>query len=661
MSRKKILFVIGGLDVGGTEMHLLKLLPEFPKSEFEIILYTISNNGALRGSFEENKIKVVSISGNSLISNFRYFRLIATTFKFIKLILNYKPTIIHFFLPQAYIFGSICALFTRHKCLVMSRRSMNYYQKNHPVLSVIERKLHPKMSAILANSKSVKKNLEDEGVKTNHINIIYNGVNLNTFGQYLYSNMEIRKKLNIKHDALVFIKVANLIGYKGHEDLLNSLAQIKDELPTKWNLICIGRDDGILKQLKKTSIKLGLNQHVSWITSCKDVSSYLNASDIGILCSHEEGFSNSLLEGMASKLPMIVTNVGGNSEAIIHNKNGLVVPVSDVNKLSQAILKLSQNKSLRDKFGLLAYERVEKNFTLKKCVQEYTFFYKDLVSENLELKATLNQNDQVIKEFGEEWTKYNFTNLSKERVYERFKEYFHIFPWSQISKESIGFDMGCGSGRWSQFIAPKVKKLYCIDPSKAINVAKSNLKEFSNVRYLQETTATCSLNDTSQDFGFCLGVLHHIPDTESALKDCSRLLKKGAPFLLYLYYDFENKPWWFIGIWKISDLFRKIISILPKIPKNLICDFIAITIYFPLSRLSLLLESLGLDVSSIPLSDYRKEPFYMCRNDALDRFGTRLEQRFSKLEVTVMLENAGFENIKISNGAPYWLYLAFKR
>lgn len=273
----------------------------------------------------------------------------------------------------------------------------------------------------------------------------------------------------------------------------------------------------------------------------------------------------------------------------------------------------------------------------------------------------MNKNKKVIQEFGEEWSKYDFTNFAKDDLFESFQQYFDIFPWELISKKSEGFDMGCGSGRWAQFVAPNVKKLFCIEPSKAIDVAKLNLNEFSNVQYLKETTETCSLNDASQDFGYCLGVLHHIPNTESALKDCSRLLKQGAPFLLYLYYSFENKPWWFRGIWKVSDLVRRIISTLPKIPKNLACDLIAITIYFPLARLSFLLEKLGIDVSNIPLSDYRKKPFYISRNDALDRFGTRLEQRYSKAQVTQMLKNSGFDNITISVSAPYWCYLAYKK
>ena len=273
----------------------------------------------------------------------------------------------------------------------------------------------------------------------------------------------------------------------------------------------------------------------------------------------------------------------------------------------------------------------------------------------------MNKDEKVIKDFGEEWTKYNYKNLDKENLFENFQQYFDIFPWGNISLESEGFDMGCGSGRWAQFVAPKVKTLSCIEPSKAIEVAKLNLKEFPNVRFFFETTDTCSLSDASQDFGYSLGVLHHIPDTESALKDCSRLLKKGAPFLLYLYYNFENKPWWFRGIWKVFDLVRRVTSNLPNHLKKIVCDSIAITIYFPLSRLSLVLEKLGIDVSNIPLSDYRKKPFYQSRNDALDRFGTRLEQRFSKLQITEMLNNTGFDNITFSDNTPYWCCVAFKR
>ncbi len=272
----------------------------------------------------------------------------------------------------------------------------------------------------------------------------------------------------------------------------------------------------------------------------------------------------------------------------------------------------------------------------------------------------MNKDERVIKEFGEEWLKYNYNKVNKDELFKNFVQYFEIFPWNIIDNKSEGFDMGCGSGRWAQFVAPKVGLLNCVEPSEAINIAKKNLNSFNNVNYLKETTENCSIKNYSQDFGYCLGVLHHIPDTEKAIGDCSKLLKKGAPFLIYVYYNFENKPLWFKSIWKISDLVRKVISILPQNLKKIICELIAFFIYYPLSKLALLFEKIGLNSSNVPLSDYKNKPYYHLRNDALDRFGTRLEQRFSKREIEMMLVKNGFEKIIFSDSTPYWCCLAYK-
>ena len=251
-----------------------------------------------------------------------------------------------------------------------------------------------------------------------------------------------------------------------------------------------------------------------------------------------------------------------------------------------------------------------------------------------------NKDEKVIEEFGEEWTKFDYSNIDTEKLEENFDQYFSIFPWGLLSKDAVGFDMGCGTGRWAQFVAPKVKTLNCVEPSNAINSAKKNLIKHKNVTFRKETTENCSLSPDSQDFGYCLGVLHHIPNTQDALNDCTKLLKSGAPILLYLYYSFENKPFWFKFLWKVSDYIRKFISVSPKPIKHFLASLIALVVYFPLSRLAYILEKTGLNVQNFPLADYRKKPFYQCKNDSLDRFGTRLEQRFSKLQIIEMLKKS---------------------
>ncbi len=272
-----------------------------------------------------------------------------------------------------------------------------------------------------------------------------------------------------------------------------------------------------------------------------------------------------------------------------------------------------------------------------------------------------NRDENLIDDFGNEWKKFNQHDISEVRNKELFDKYFSIFPWNRIDKKSVGIDVGSGSGRWSYFLANKVKKLYLVEPSvKAINVSKYNLSKFKNIEFLNNDANNIPLKNETIDFAICLGVLHHIPNIEIALKSINLKLKKNAPFLLYIYYSFENKPIWFKLIWKVSDLLRKFISRLPFFVKSFICDFIAILIYFPLSRFSKLMSYFNYDVRNIPLSFYSDKSISILRNDSLDRFGTKIEQRLSMMEIQDLLLKTGFNNISFSKKEPYWCAICYK-
>lgn len=220
-----------------------------------------------------------------------------------------------------------------------------------------------------------------------------------------------------------------------------------------------------------------------------------------------------------------------------------------------------------------------------------------------------------------------------------------------MPKEAVGFDLGCGSGRWAKKVAPKVSKLYCIDASKeALDVAKKNLISQENCEFYNSSAAELPFEDNFMDFGYSIGVLHHVPDPQKEIDVCVAKLKPGSPFLVYLYYAFDNRPVWFYYLWKASDLARKVISNLPTCVKHLVADLIAFSVYFPLSRIALILEKRGLNVFALPLSIYRDKALYTMRTDSLDRFGTRLEKRFTKNQIESMMLNAGLGKIKFSKG-----------
>ena len=272
-----------------------------------------------------------------------------------------------------------------------------------------------------------------------------------------------------------------------------------------------------------------------------------------------------------------------------------------------------------------------------------------------------NLDVDTVKSFGDEWSRFDQSALSENAAGTMFNEYFAVFPWDKLPKNAIGFDMGCGSGRWARLVAPRVGHLHCIDPSSALELAKTILSNVANVSFHRASVDDSPLPPNSQDFGYSLGVLHHVPDTAAALAACVVMLKPGAPFQLYIYYAFDNRPLAFKLIWRCSDLLRRAVCRLPALLKHLITDTLAVLVYYPLARFSLLAESMGLAVTSIPLSYYRNHSFYTMRTDSRDRFGTPLEHRFTRKEIAEMMDASGLGDVRFSERAPFWCAVGIKR
>ena len=140
-----------------------------------------------------------------------------------------------------------------------------------------------------------------------------------------------------------------------------------------------------------------------------------------------------------------------------------------------------------------------------------------------------NRDERVIKSFGEEWTRFSQEALDEEEREVIFASYFANFPWATLRPDSLGADIGCGSGRWARIVAPQVGWLICVDASPdALQVARRNLSGHSNVSFQQADVGVLPFTDGTLDFAYSLGVLHHVPDTESAIISVARVLKPGG-------------------------------------------------------------------------------------------------------------------------------------
>ena len=277
-----------------------------------------------------------------------------------------------------------------------------------------------------------------------------------------------------------------------------------------------------------------------------------------------------------------------------------------------------------------------------------------------------NLDQGVIDGFGHEWAAFDYAETeTAEALDAQFAAYCAPLDLGDFNPTtSVAGDFGAGSGRWSSRLAQYFSLVYALEPSNgASQVLRKKFTGDPKIVVLQETVGANSIPAASLDLAMSLGVLHHIPDTALAIKDVSRSIKPGGVFLCYLYYNLENKPTYYKVIFKGVNVMRRVISASPQKVRRLSATVIAAIVYWPLARLSRVLSKLGRNTSNLPLHHYADMPFVMLANDALDRFGTSLEQRFSKAEITEMLRAADFDltTLKFSDSEPFWTFAVNKK
>ena len=233
-----------------------------------------------------------------------------------------------------------------------------------------------------------------------------------------------------------------------------------------------------------------------------------------------------------------------------------------------------------------------------------------------------------------------------------------------LGTDSQVLDVGCGSGRWTRYLAMRAGFIEAVDPSRSVLSAQGFLADLENVRLTQAGVDELPFADNSFDFVFSLGVLHHIPDTKAAMHRCVEKLKPGGYFLVYLYYNLDNRSRLFRALFEFSALLRRVVARLPRTAEQVVCEVIAFSVYLPtvtIVRLLRRVPRLGSLAMRLPLVYYWDKSLRIIRNDALDRFGTPLEQRFSREEIRSMMLQCGLEKILFSEQAPFWPAVGRKR
>jgi len=427
-------------------------------------------------------------------------------------------------------------------------------------------------------------------------------------------------------------------------------------------LVVIG--DGTLRsELERRAAELGLGDAAYFAGFRDDMPAVVAAEDVALLSSANEGTPVALIEAAAGGRPAVATDVGG-VRSVIPDGAGRVVTPGDAEALGDALAELGGDRDLRIALGRAARAHVAARFGAERLVDDIDGLYRSLLGATgaTATSGASNVDSATVEGFGQEWQSFDQSGVVPEELDAVFGQYFAVFPWAQLPPAAVGADLGCGSGRWAARVAPRVGTLHCIDASEqALAVARRNLADVPNCLFHLADVEAIGLPDDSLDFAYSLGVLHHVPQPGAALRACTRLLKPGAPLLVYLYYAFDNRPRWYRALWRASDAVRRVLSRSPHRVKLAVTAAVAVAVYLPLARAARLAAALRLPFAgNMPLAYYAQRSFYTMRTDAYDRFGTRLEHRFTRAEIEQMMVAAGLRDVRFSEGEPFWCAVGLK-
>ena len=393
----RIGYIIGTLALGGTEIHLAELLPVLKARGHEVSILVIGPMGPFADMLTREDVTIYPPEPLRVPTRFPvWLRWIVRAALLPPLLcwfaLRHRNGILHIFHPES---RCLCVplLLPWRRRLVVSQRSLLTYRTRYPrLVTHLDRFAFRQSTLVLANSRRVAEELTDDGVDIAKMSVIYNGLSAKRLNPRDSSRSVARAGLDIGADTLVMMVVANLHHYKGHADLLEALAVLKGQgvLGPNWMLLCVGRDIAVdgreltphnsrCAALNARSSALGLSGHVVFLGERHDVPFLLPAADVGVLPSHEEGFSNALIEKMAAGLAIVATDVGGNAEALDHGGAGLLVPAGDVKRLAQALATVVCDRNLRRRLGAAAKERALAEYGIAQCAAAYEDAYATVI------------------------------------------------------------------------------------------------------------------------------------------------------------------------------------------------------------------------------------------------------------------------------------------
>lgn len=379
MSRRgprRILFVIGSLAVGGTERQLVLLASRLHARGWNVSVIAMEKTGPLVAALEATGVRVIDGGYRSEAASYVKGPLLAlSAIRVLFHALVLRPDVIHSFLPLSNFIGAVAGRLAFVPLVVTSKRALGGHQDRQHFWKWIDRLTNALSGRIVANSRAVARDTQlRDGYDVSRIVVIPNGLELSAFDDTSGSRDILRGQLGLSSAEIAVVMVANLIPYKGHLELIQAFAHLTSE-DGRFRLFLVGRDDGIGADLAAEAERLGIRDKIDLTGPRTDIPRFLSAMDVGVMASHEEGFSNALLEKLAAGLPVVATDVGGNPEALEGMPGCVLVRPRDVEDIARG-LRVAIGRSGMDEEGRqLRLRLVQERYSVEAMVDAYERLY----------------------------------------------------------------------------------------------------------------------------------------------------------------------------------------------------------------------------------------------------------------------------------------------
>ncbi|HEU4435681.1 MAG TPA: glycosyltransferase [Pyrinomonadaceae bacterium] len=381
--RYNALQLIGSFHQGGSErqaVQLTRLLLE--SGRCNVFVVTLERDGVLLD--EINRLGLSQIPEFRLNSfyDFHAFKQVRRFAQFLK---RHEIDVVHAHDFYTNIFGMAAAALARVPVRIASRRESAVRPETQ---RFVERAAYRVAHAVVANCEDVRQQLIREGVPARKVRTVYNGLDLARVQPAVGKSErnEILRALKLPEQARFVTIMANMrahvrepepLCYKDHPTFLRAARRVYDSVPDA--AFIIAGEGELLDATRELARSLGIADRTFFIGRCQDVGSVLSISDVCVLSSSSEGFSNAILEYMAAGRPVVATDVGGAREAVVHGETGYLVPSGDHEQMAGHIISLLLDQDTASSMGESGRRRVNEKFSTVKQLQSIESLYTELL------------------------------------------------------------------------------------------------------------------------------------------------------------------------------------------------------------------------------------------------------------------------------------------